>query len=490
MRGRLSSTRVRLGLAAVVIFALALLVADGAILASVALTQSQESDAVLVAQARMIASSLQDNNGQLGLGGSDLPGETESGIAVDAAVVSADAVVAQTSNQPLPRTVLLGLAAEAARAGSPVWASIEDVHHVPRRAYATPLSAGAGPADVLVVSRSVGEIQSAWYRTFLILLLVSLVLLIIGGALAYWLAGRALRPVRTIAGLARSMSERDLHKRVEVKVPPDELGELVDTFNSMLARLEASFVSLSRFTADASHELRAPLALMRSELDGALSRGRSREEYRRVLLSMQGEVDHLSRLADQLLILARADAGALVPASEPVDVADFLHETAARWAGLAEKRGIHLDVIAPSAGQMTADPGLLRRVLNNLIENALHHAPAGSTVTLRGYGAPGGWNVEVADQGPGVAPEHRARLFTRFAKADSARSREDGGGAGLGLALSAAIARAHAGTLELVDADGGAPGAVFRLHVPGGRSQGGSHSQAATPRSTARLAPR
>jgi heavy metal sensor kinase len=335
--------------------------------------------------------------------------------------------------------------------------------------YAVPLTTSTNSIQTLVVSRSVAEMVDAQQRTLLILVSVSAALLVMGGALSYWLAGRALRPVRTIAGMARSISERDLHRRVEVKVPHDELGELVDTFNSMLARLEASFTSMSAFTANASHELRAPLALMRSEVDGALSRGRSPEEYRRVLESLQQEVEHLSRLSDQLLILARADAGALVPAKEAIDVADFLHETAARWEDVANKQGTPVEVTAPSSGRMEADPALMRRVVDNLVDNALRYSTGGTPVTLRGYLGSGGWNVEVADQGPGVAPSHRDKLFTRFGRSDSARSRQDGG-AGLGLALSAAIARAHGGTLELVETTG--RGAVFKLHVPNGRGEG------------------
>jgi heavy metal sensor kinase len=464
---RLTGTRGRLVLLAVALFALALLIADGAVLASVAVTQSRASDAVLVSQAQVIASGLQDNNGQITFDGSELPGETVSGIAVDAAVVSSDAVVAQTTNQPLDKAVLLNIAAQAMRDGTPVWADVMDSHNVPRRVYAVLLTTSTNSLQTLVVSRSVAEMVDAQRGTFLILFAVSAALLVIGGLLAYWLAGRALRPVRLIAGMARSISEHDLNRRVQVDVPPDELGELVDTFNSMLARLEAAFTSMSTFTANASHELRAPLALMRSEVEGALSRGRSNEEYRRVLVSLNQEVEHLSSLSDQLLMLARADAGALVPAKEPIDVADFLHETAARWEVVARKQGARVEVRAPSSGRMEADPALLRRVVDNLIENAVRHTAPGTPVTLRGYAENGGWNVEVADQGPGVSPEHRDKLFTRFARADSARSPENGG-AGLGLALSAAIARAHGGTLELVDADGS--GAVFRLHVPNGGS--------------------
>jgi two-component system heavy metal sensor histidine kinase CusS len=201
---------------------------------------------------------------------------------------------------------------------------------------------------------------------------------------------------------------------------------------------------------------------MRSELEGALSRNRSREEYKRVLTALHGEVDHLSRLADHLLILARADAGALVPERETIDVADFLHETAARWETVAEGKGAHIDVASPASGRLTADPRLLRRVLDNLLDNAVRHAPAGTEVSVRGYEAGDGWNLEVADRGAGVPAERRGELFSRFGKFDSARAR-NGAGAGLGLALSAAIAKAHGGELELIPAG---PGATFRLHLP------------------------
>jgi signal transduction histidine kinase len=174
------------------------------------------------------------------------------------------------------------------------------------------------------------------------------------------------------------------------------------------------------------------------------------------------EVKHLARLADQLLMLARADAGALNPAPTIVDVADFLHETAARWSVAADQQGRHIDVSAPDSGEVMADSSLLRRVVDNLIDNALRYAPEDTGVLLRAYPANFGWTFEVADLGPGVPSEYRDHLFERFARPDGARTR-DAGGAGLGLALSAAIAKAHGGTLELSDHE---PGAVFQLHLP------------------------
>ena len=462
MRSVFRSTRGKLVLTAVAIFAIALVAADGLVLASVTAFQSQQTDAVLVSQAQLLASNAQDSNGQLAFDSTDLPGETPNGIAVDAALISGNTVVAQTPNQPLSRDVLLSLANQAISTGNPVSADLIDSRRVPRRAYAMPLSAG-NRTEALVVSRSVVEMLAFQGRTFASLLAVSIVLLLMGGALTYWLAGRALRPVRTISGIARSISERDLQRRVDVKVPPDELGELVDTFNSMLARLEASFRTMGRFTADASHELRAPLTLMRAEIESALRRGRTKEEYKRALESVQGEVDHLTRLTEQLLMLARADAGALKPAKEAVDVADFLHETGARWEPVAERRSVRMEVSAPASGYVQGDPALLRRVMDNLVDNAIRYTGEGTSVALRGYASNGGWNVDVVDQGPGIPAEYRTQLFSRFARPDTARSPEDGG-AGLGLALSAAIARAHGGSLELVE--NGEPGAVFRLHLP------------------------
>jgi heavy metal sensor kinase len=464
VRRFLGSTRGRLVAFSVAILAAALLVADGGVLVSLAAGERSQSDSVLVAQARTIAASIDETNGQLSFGSIDLPGETEGGIAVDAAIVGPSGAMAQTPGQPLSTAALLDLAQRARGGAGPVWADLSTDRGIPRRVYAVPLQASGSPAPVLVVSRSVAEMQSTLQRTMLLLSLLSVTVVVTGGLLAYWLAGRALRPVRRIAGLARSLSERDLHRRVDVKVPPDELGELVDTLNAMLARLDAGFETLRRFTADASHELRAPLALIRVELEGSLSRPRSRDEYRRSQETLLVEVEHLSRLADQLLLLARADAGGLVPAPEAVDVVDFLHETAARWEAAAEQLGVHVEVSAPGTGSVAADPALLRRLVDNLVDNAIRHTATGSVVLLTARPADGGWHLEVADHGPGIPAGYRDRLFTRFSRADDARTR-DGGGAGLGLALSAAIATAHGGRLTLRSDDG--PGATFRLYLPG-----------------------
>ncbi len=462
MRRFLRGTRGRLTLASTAILALALLVADLTIIGALAYTQRNASDALLAAQADVTVAGIEESNGVYSLGAGEATIEAPGGAAIERALVGPAGVLLRSPAEALPAAALLSIAADA-RAKGRIWVDIIDTRGSSRRVIAQPIDTAAN-APVLTLSRSVGELNATLGRTALLLGLVSVALVLAGGGLAYWLAGQALRPVRQITSLARTLGGHDLHRRVAIAVPPDELGDLVDTFNEMLGRLEASFESLRRFTADASHELRAPLALLRSELDVTLAHDRSGPEYRHTLEGLRDEVDHLGRLADQLLVLARADAGALVPRREAVDLDDLLQETAARWSIAASAAGVRIDVAAEDAGAAAAEPALLRRIIDNLVENALRYAPAGTAVTLTAGHGPGVHWVGVRDHGPGIAAEYRPMLFARFARPDAARTGGDGG-AGLGLALSAAIAAAHGGRVEL-RTSGLAPGADFRVTVP------------------------
>jgi heavy metal sensor kinase len=462
VKRRFAGTRARLTLAFAGVLLAAIVVADVVIYLLLAQAETGAAANVLVSHASAIASGIEEVNGQVLFGGGDLPTETQQGIAIDAAVVSGNGSITATPGQALSSASLRSIAASArsrSTAASPF--NMRDSRGVPRLVYAESLQTGQASPAVLIVSRSIGELQTTLARILATLAGLSLLLLLAGTLLAHRLTGRVLLPVRRITSMARNLSEHDLHRRVDVAVPPDELGELVATFNGMLARLEASFESLRRFTADASHELRSPLALMRSEIEGTLARSRSAAQYASTLRGLEGEVEHMSRTVDQLLFLARADAGALIPAEVSLDVADYLHEVAARWRPAVEARGLRIEVEAPESGTASADPDLLRRVLDNLIDNATRHAPAGGAVQLSGARSGSEtWLIEVADDGPGIPPPVRAKLFQRFAHPNGSRSRQ-GGGAGLGLALSRAIAEAHGGSLELIDRPGS--GAVFRL---------------------------
>ncbi len=460
----LHGTRGRLALTHAVILALALVIADVAVYTIVLQAEQSAADSVLRAQATTISAGIDDVNGQPRFGGGDLPTETQQGVAVDAAIVSDAGLLTQTPVQPLASGDIARIVAAARQSEQPVLFDITDVHGVSRRVFAETLSGTSkAQSPVLVVSRSIAEMQASMSTIRLLLVLLSLLVILTGTLLAYLQTGRALRPVRAIASMARSISERDLHRRVDIAVPPDELGELAATFNAMLARLDDSFEGLRRFTADASHELRTPLALMRTELDSALARRRDRAEDARVIGELHAEVERMSRMVDRMLMLARADAGALRPAGESVDVADTLYEAAARWRSDAHKKDVSIAVAAPDSGRVKADPDLLRRALDNLLDNAVRHAPRHSEVELAASRVGESWRLDVHDAGAGVPVEARPFLFRRFVRLDGARDRSSGG-AGLGLALTRAIAEAHGGTLTLVE--NGSSGALFRLTLP------------------------
>jgi heavy metal sensor kinase len=458
-------TRGRLAITHAVMLTIALLVADVAVYALATRVEQTAADSVLRAQAATISAGIDDVNGQPRFGGGDLPTETQQGVAVEAAIVSVGGLVTRTPTQPLRPDDLARIVAAARQSGQAVLLDVIDAHGAARRVFAEPLVGSLKTqSPVLIVSRSMAEMQASMATVRLLLVLLSALVIAAGTALAYRQTGRALKPVREMTSMARSISEHDLHRRVDIVVPPDELGELAATFNAMLARLDDSFEGLRRFTADASHELRTPLALMRTELEGALARQRGPAENHRVLMEMQVEVERMTRMVDRLLMLARADAGALHPARTSVDVADTLFEAAARWRPDAERKGVRIEVQAPDAGSVKADPDLLRRVLDNLLDNAIRHSPIDSAVRLAAERNGDGWRLDVQDGGPGVPAEARPLLFQRFARLDGYRDRVNGG-AGLGLALSRAIAEAHGGSLALVE--NGSPGALFRLSLPG-----------------------
>jgi heavy metal sensor kinase len=455
----LRSTRGRLTLISVAVLGIALAIADGAIYESFAFDETKDTDAVLTTQVGLIVPLVRDQPNRV-----RFEAQSENGVPIDFALIGKSGLITQSPSQPLSATTILSIASDATRKGE-VWSSITDPTGIARRIYARRLVTDEQGTVVLVAIRSIAELRVALARLSLLLLLLTLPVLAIVGLLAYWLTGRILSPVRNIAGIAQTLSENDLHRRVVVRVPDDELGELVQTFNGMLTRLEAGFESLRRFTGDASHELRAPITVIRTDVEVALSRPRSAEAYMSTLQRVQAEAEHLARVVDQLLILARADAAALRPATEAVDVADFIHETANRWEAVARRNQLDLVVTAPRSGSVQADPSLLRRVLDNLIDNAIRHSPAGGKVLVGAERRDGTWILQVSDQGSGIPAAHRAHLFSRFAKADGARTR-NGSGAGLGLALCSAIVKAHGGSIRLVSEPN--VGALFELTIPDG----------------------
>ncbi|NJD18123.1 MAG: HAMP domain-containing protein [Gemmatimonadetes bacterium] len=282
-----------------------------------------------------------------------------------------------------------------------------------------------------------------------------------------WLAGRAMRPVHEVMDQAEEIGGGSLDRRIHAYADHQEYRRLVEVLNTMLGRIQGAFEAQRRFTADAGHELRSPLTAMRGELELALRRERAPEEYRQVLASTLEEVIRLSRISEDLLVLARSDSGALEPRLESCDVAAVVARVAERLQGMADAGGVTLAIAAAEGVWGVADPGLLGQVAWNLLENALRFTPRGGRVQVTLSSGPDGVRLEVADTGRGFHDADEA--FRRFYREDPARSHAYGaGGTGLGLAIVRAVAEAHGGSARAKNRPKG--GARVIVDLPG---QGG-----------------
>ena len=291
--------------------------------------------------------------------------------------------------------------------------------------------------------------------------LVALLLLVpVGLAIGWAVAGRVVRPVGTIADVARDIEATDLSRRIRLDGPPDELRDLADTFDAMLDRLDRGVRTQRRFVEDASHELRNPLAVIRTTLDVALSDPDDSEGLRQAAEVARRTADRMSTTVDDLMALARTNAqpGQLAQ----VDLAEVVAEVAQEYDAEASTRGVRLSRLAPSGLLVDGDRSALKRAQANLVSNALRVAPAGSVVHCRA-GRAGGWLwFGVRDVGRGIAPEDQAHVFRRAWRDGEATAA--GAAQGLGLALVRQIAEAHGGTASVASVPG--QGASFVVWLP------------------------
>ncbi|HEX2778859.1 MAG TPA: ATP-binding protein [Gemmatimonadaceae bacterium] len=370
-------------------------------------------------------------------------------------------------------------AAVRGTSGSPRFATI------PRgrggiRIYALPRHSVSGRRILVVGATSLDDQAAllAEFRTgFVAAIFIALLLSLAGG---YALARRSLAPVVAMSERAAEIGATSLHERLPVANPNDELGQLARTFNDLLARLDTAFEQQRRFMADASHELRTPVAIMRGEADVALSQSeRDPEEYRGALRVVRDEGKRLSRVVADLFLLARADSGRRPLQRDAVYLDELVAECVRAARALGVARGTTVTLTAPSlapdpaAGDARADwpfegdEELLRSLVMNLLDNAIKHSPAGSAVELRLDRDDASYRISVIDNGPGIPDEARAKVFERFYRVDRARAREaasDSGGAGLGLAIARWIAEAHRGSLILVESS--PRGSRFEIALP------------------------
>jgi signal transduction histidine kinase len=308
------------------------------------------------------------------------------------------------------------------------------------------------PGQVLVVAVSLSERDRALTTLSDLLFIGGPALLILTCLAGYALTAGALAPVERMRVRAARISGRGRGDRLPVPDANDELHRLGDTLNEMLSRLEDALGRERAFVADAGHELRTPLSILKLELELALGQGRSREELELGLRSAAEEVDRLAQLAQDLLVIARADQGRLPVEKRPVEVDGVLRTVADRFASPARGHGRAVRPECATGLSVQADAARLEQALTNMVSNALRYGEG--TVVLRASEQNGNVELHVLDEGHGFEPEFLPRAFERFSRADPARSR---GGAGLGLSIVQAIAEAHAGEAHAANrAEGGA----------------------------------
>jgi heavy metal sensor kinase len=290
--------------------------------------------------------------------------------------------------------------------------------------------------------------------------------LLLVGVTGYFVALGALRPLDSMARRARQISAEHLDERLVLENPDDELGKLGTAFNETLSRLEHSFGQLKQFTADASHELRTPLTAMRSVGEVALQNGGDIRYHHDVIGSMLEEVNRLTHLVDSLLILARADSGHLPLQRSEVGLLDLATESATLLEVLAEEKQQVVKVEGDESLSVIGDRIILRQAFVAIIHNAVKYSPTHGNIRVK-IGSENGYAlVEVRDSGPGIPPEHRAKVFERFYRVDRARTRDEGG-SGLGLSIADWGVRAHGGQIELECYE--EPGCTFRIKLPRNR---------------------
>ena len=292
--------------------------------------------------------------------------------------------------------------------------------------------------------------------------------------IGYFLVGRTLQPVDTIVDEVEAISDgRSLHRRLAEPRSHDELARLSGTLNAMLSRLEVSFASLRRFTADASHELKTPLTVLRSGIERAITHPKAPPEVMEVLEETLVEVNRMAELVDALLTLARADEGRAPLHLEQACLQDLLGEVSETASILGEQADVAVSVHVPDQPiTLAVDPSRIRQLLMNLLTNAIKYTPQGGEVVIDCARADGQVILSVRDTGVGIAPGDLPHIFDRFWRADQARSRTGSRpGAGLGLAISKWIAEAHGGTITVQSRAG--RGTTFTVILPIGEAVSG-----------------
>lgn len=319
-----------------------------------------------------------------------------------------------------------------------------------------------GPAAV-VVGRSTADIEQALDRLFRIFIITGSLTLLLAAGGGVFLAGRALKPVDEISRTASNIGEGDLNRRIKVNTR-DELGRLAATLNQMIERLQKALKRQQQLTSDASHELRAPLAVIQAESSLALQKEREADEYKQALETVTQEASHMSSIIDRLLFLARADAGKAQLVFEEVNLGNLIRDLGDDVEILCQQKGLKLEKGATPDFIVKGDRAMLRQLFLNLLDNAIKYTPEGGTIWLTFRAERQRAAVAIADTGIGIPPVELPHIFERFYRVDKARSRTEGS-SGLGLSICQYIAEVHGGRIEVKSQPG--KGSTFTVWLPG-----------------------
>ena len=416
---------------------------------------SRSTDAALRAQASVVSAGLNDGVQNFG----DQTGTSIKGVETFAQVMAKSGTVTDSS-QAIGMRPLIG-ASELATLPLPAWLdrAVPGVAGV-SRLFVT--SAGDSNArQYVIVGSSLANTQEVLSHFLAVLLVGGPIALVVASASGWFLAGAALRPVERVRREAAAVSVSDLSRRLPVPPAGDELARLVTTLNEMLARLQSSFEHERRFVDVASHELRTPLTNLKAELDLALSRARTPEAMEASLQSASIETDRLAALAADLLVYSRLDGGRVPIVRTTLRIDELIGSSSAAHERSALRAGVVLQVSADPI-EVSVDGMRIRQVLDNLIDNALRHTPAGGRVVVDATVYDGSLGIAVRDTGVGFDPSVLDTAFEPFVRGDEDRA--TGAGAGLGLAIVRAVVDAHGGSVVLRNVAGG--GAEVQVALP------------------------
>jgi signal transduction histidine kinase len=449
---RLGSVRARTTAAALAVTAIVLVAASVALLTTLRAALVHSSDEA--ARTRVVDLAALAASGELPR---PIPVEAEDDFAqvVDASGTVVAGSAGRESGPPLVRRPAAAEPGVETVTGVPDGADLEDY-----RVWSVRATTDEGPVSVHVATSLEGVTETITTLRTVLLLGSPLVLLLLG--VGTWvLTGRALRPVERLRSEVDDIGEHALDRRVDVPPTDDEVARLASTMNSMLARLDASSRRQRQLVADASHELRSPVASLRAQLEVALAQEQA--DWPRVARDLLSDTQRLESLVQDLLYLAREDETASPAPAEPVDLDDVVLEEARR---LRPSSRMPVDTSGVSAAPVTGSRDGLARVVRNLLANAVEHARSEVRVTARSDAAETVLVVE--DDGPGVPEADRQRIFERFVRLDGARSRSAGAGTGLGLAIVRSVVDRHGGTVEVTTAgsNGSAEGTRFTVRLP------------------------